>query len=114
VDSGDVLKITATVSNPTSGHLKVANSAQCPFAVRVYPDSIKQLEFPVPGAVCYNARTTDLAPGDSLALSRTLSATDLAQYPPGLYGIAVTIAMDESNSMSMAVGSLRLPLSSKP
>ena len=114
LDSGGVLKITTHVSNPTSVHLQVANSPQCPFSVRIYPDSIEQVSGPVPGAICYNARTTDLAPGDSLILSRIFSATDLAQYTPGLYSIEVTVALDTISTASVEDGTVRLPLSSKP
>ena len=117
VDSGGVLKITVTVLNPTGVHLKLADAPQCPFDVRIFPDSTGQamtgfgtiLSTSCPTA----ASTTDLAPHDSLIVSRTFSPTDLTQYTPGLYGLNVTIGTTTTITTGWS-GAVRLPLSSKP
>jgi hypothetical protein len=114
LDSGGVLRVRLTISNPTRVHLQVANSPQCPFAVHLYPDSVQQFEIPALDAFCYNARTTDVAPGDSLVLSRLLSPTDLSQYAPGRYIIEATVALDNFNTASVIDGAVNLPLSSQP
>ena len=112
-DSGGVLKIAVTVSNPTSVHLLVANSPQCPFAFRIFPDSTGE-PLVASGASCPSgAGMTDLAPGDSLILPRTLLATDLTQYAPGTYGVNVTVGTG-TTIVSAWGGAVRLPLSSKP
>ena len=117
LDSGGVLKINVTVSNPSSVHLQVSNAPECPFDVRIFADSTGQAMVgfgTILGATCpSSAKTTDLAPRDSLILTRTFSATDLTQDSPGLYGINVTVG---SNTVIVTGwgGAVRLPLSSKP
>ena len=113
LDSGGVLRIRLAISNPRGVHLQVANSAECPFAVHLYPDSVQQFGIPALDAFCYNARITDVAPGDSLVLSRLLSPTDLSQYPPGRYIIEATVVLDHFNTASVIDGAVSLPLSSK-
>ena len=60
-----------------------------------------------------NARVTDVAPGDSLVLTRPLLPTDLSQYPPGRYIIEATVVLDNFNTASVIDGAVSLPLSSK-
>lgn len=113
VDSGGVLQIAVVVSNPTGVHLQMANSPQCSFAFRIFPDSTGE---PVtdPGGSCPSSTSaTDLAPGHSVTLIRTLSVSDLAQYAPGMYGINVTVRTTTATTTAWA-GTVRLPLSSKP
>ena len=113
VDSGGVLKITVVVSNRWGVHLQMANSPQCPFAFRIFPDSTGEyLVQTGPGCPASGA-ATDLAPGDSVRLSRMLSATDLTQYTAGTYGINVSVATNTGTTTAWA-GAVKLPLSSKP
>ncbi len=113
VDSGGVLKITVTVSNPTRVQLQVSNSAECSFAVRIFPDSTGE-EMAASGASCASdGKTTDLAPGGSLILSRTFTAGDLTQYTAGQYGINVTVGTPTSVVTGWG-GAVKLPLASKP
>lgn len=112
-DSGGVLKITVTMSNRTSVHLQVPTSPQCPFAVRIFPDSTGEFIVASGTGCTSTANTTDLAPGDSLALTRVFSATDLTQYAPGTYGINVTVGTN-TETVTAWGGAVRLPLSSTP
>jgi len=113
VDSGGVLKITVVVSNPNGVHLQMASSPQCPFAFRMFADS-SGAAFVETGAGCpASGDRTDLAPGDSVRLSRILSPTDLTQYAAGTYGINVTVLANTTTTTAWA-GAVRLPLSSKP
>jgi hypothetical protein len=112
VDSGGVLKITVTVTNPTRVSLQVFNSADCAFAVRIFPDSTGE-PMSATGASCASDGTTvNLAPGGSLILSRTLSASDLTQYAAGQYGINVTVETPLYRIVGWG-GAVKLPLASK-
>ena len=52
LDSGGVLRIRVTISNPTRVHLQVANSPECPFGVHLYPNSVQQFGIPALDAFC--------------------------------------------------------------
>lgn len=111
VDSGGVLTITAIVANRSGIHLKVVNAPECPFALRIFPDATGEFMVAT-GVMCPStASTTDLAPNDSLVLSRTLSAFDLMQYQPGTYGINVTVGTTTALVTAWG-GAVKFPLSS--
>jgi hypothetical protein len=112
-DSGGVLKITVVASNRSSVHLQVSQAPQCPFALRIFPDSTGEFMVAT-GAMCPSATSTiDLAPSDSVVLSRTLAPSDLTQYAAGLYGINVTVGTT-SELITAWGGAVRLPLISRP
>lgn len=113
IDSGGVLRVLVSVWNPSSVHLQVMRSAQCPFAVRIFADSageqIVESGPPCPGA----STTTDLAPGDTVWFSRTLSAAELAGNAPGLNAVNVTVGT-KTGIVTTWGGMVRLPLASRP
>ena len=113
VDSGGSLRIVAVVSNRTTVHLQVAVPPQCPLAVAIFPDSTGGAGMVRSGTptCAASASTTDLAPGDSVIISRTLLANELFQYSPGLYAIDVTV-VSKMAMVSVWSGDVRLPLRS--
>lgn len=56
---------------------------------------------------------TNLAPGDSVVLTRILSTADLTQYSAGQYGVNVTVGTP-TYTIGAWAGAVKLPLASKP
>ena len=112
-DSGGVLRITVVASNPSRVHLQMISSPQCPFTVRIFPDSTGALVGGTGPGCPSSTGTTDLAPGDTVYLSRIFAANDLAQYAPGEYGINVTVGTT-TDTTTVWGGAVTLPLNSRP
>lgn len=103
------LQITVSVRNQTTSHLGAVISSSCPFAVKFFPDST--------GAYAYNGvvacpaggSTLDLAPGDSVVLTRVFSADSLASFASGTYGINVLVSTN-GGFIGVWGGVIQLPL----
>jgi hypothetical protein len=113
MDSGGALRIAAVVRNPTNVHLQVAVPPQCQLGVAMFPDPTGAgIVGPGMAPGCESsASTTDLAPGDSVIVSQTLLASDVAWYAPGMYAVNVTV-VSKTTTVVVWGGDVRLPLSS--
>ena len=109
------LEVSASAANHwTSIDFRVNTGPQCP-RVFFYADSSSAV-FASAGCLMgttIGAQTTDLAPGDSIAIRRVFLASDLASYPSGLYHIWVEVSTDRL-SIDMPTGMVRLPLTNAP
>jgi hypothetical protein len=114
LDTAGSLRITVTAFNQTHVHLHVAASPQCPFSVTMFRDLTGQYMLgsgTTIGACSSSVGTTDLAPGDSLSLTRLFSANDLRPFTEGTYGVRVTVGTGTAMTTAWG-GAVRLPLNS--
>ena len=94
VANGEV-NVTVLVLNRAGVHLEMVGPPQCSVGVSFFPDPSGQpmtMGSPSTGTCMSAASTFDLAPGDSVWLSRSVPASDLARYAPGTYGVNATVA----------------------
>lgn len=110
---GQDLEVSALLRNSTKSHILLANGAQCPLFVRLFPDPTGEASGSLdPSMGCPSGGPTiDLAPGDTTVLTRTLPAATLASFAQGKYGInvAVTTTTDLIGTWG---GTVLLPLGS--
>lgn len=108
------LKVTALVTNKTSVHLRLGAGPACPLYVDIFPDSTgEQMGIGNPDPCAPATETVDMAPGDTITLTRLVSPSDLAAYAAGVYGVNVGIT-DGRYSSTVWVGAIRLPLNPTP
>jgi len=90
---GQDLEVSALLRNSTQSHILLVNGAQCPLFVRLFADPTGEPSGSLDGSMACASRgpTLDLAPGDTVALTRTLPADILASFAPGKYGINVVV-----------------------
>ena len=110
-----VLEVSVVLHNTTTTHFKVASGAGCPLFVQLYLAPTGQYTGSADASMACPAGspTFDLAPSDSVILTRTFRSDSLATYPPGNYGINVMVTTTTVVIGKMA-GNVRLPLSSVP
>jgi hypothetical protein len=110
-----VLEVSAILRNPTTTVFKVATGPNCPLFVQLYPAPTGQYVGQLNGSMACSpsSPTFDLAPNDSVILTRTFRSDSLATYAPGNYGINVAVTTTTAVIGKMA-GNVILPLSSVP
>lgn len=108
------LQVAALVTNTTSVHIRLAAAPACPLYVNIFPDSTgEQMGFRNPDPCPAATETVDMAPGDTVTLTRLVPASALAAYAAGVYGVNVGIT-DGGYSSTTWAGAVRLPLAPTP
>jgi hypothetical protein len=108
------LQAAALVTNTTSVHIRLATAPACPLYVNIFPDATgEQMGFSNPNPCPVATETVDMAPGDTVTLTRLVPASDLAAYAAGVYGVNVGIT-DGGYSSTTWAGAIRLPLAPMP
>jgi len=109
------LEVTATVWNPSASHILLAVAPECPLVVWVFPDPTGAAMGSVDrskGCASVGA-TRDLAPGDTVVVTRTVGADELASLPAGTYG--VNAALTTTTAITGVWGGVvQLPLTNAP
>ena len=105
------LQIAVSLRNQTSVHLGATINSSCPFAVRFFPDSSGAYAYIGVVACPAGGSTLDVAPGDSVVLTRLFSADSLATLASGTYGINVLVGTN-TGSIGVWGGAIQLPLMS--
>ena len=108
---GNDLEVSALLRNSTKTHIGVAVGAQCPLFVRIFPDPTGEQSGALDASMgCPSgAPQLDVAPSDSLVLTRILSTDELRSFPPGAYGINVAVTTT-AGLMGGWAGAVQLPL----
>jgi hypothetical protein len=104
-----MLKVSVTLHNYTSVHLQAVVSASCPFAVRIFPDSTGAYEYIGVNACPAGGSALDVAPADSVVLTRMISADSLATFARGTYGVNVLVGTT-TGAIGAWAGAIQLPL----
>jgi hypothetical protein len=110
---GQDLEVSALLRNSTKTHIVVATGAVCPLFVRIFPDPTGEPSgsLDLSMACPSGSATVDLAPTDTLVLTRVVSADSLASFAPGNYGVNVAITTSTA-VMGGWAGAILLPLGS--
>jgi hypothetical protein len=109
------LEVTAKGWNPTTSHILLAVAPECPLVVWVFPDPTGAAMGSVdPSKGCASVGTTrDVAPGDTVVVTRTVGADAFASLPAGTYG--VNVALTTSTAITgVWGGAVQLPLTNAP
>jgi hypothetical protein len=108
---GQDLEVIALLRNSTKSHILLVNGAQCPLFVRLFLNPTGEPSGAVdPSMGCKSGgQTLDLAPGDTVALTRVLPADTLASFAAGKYGINVVVTTTTVVSAAWG-GAVLLPL----
>lgn len=114
VSNGGVLslEVSASVGNPTAVHFRVSAASQCP-SVRIFSDPTGEFKLSSGPACPADGPTLDLAPRDSVVLTRVFPSDSLASFSPGLYGVNVQVTTDRA-LVGVWAGTVRLPLANTP
>ena len=112
-NGGQDLEVSALLRNSTKTHIGVATGALCPLFVRIFPDPTGEPSgsLDLSMACPSGSATVDLAPTDTLVLTRVLPADSLASFAPGNYGVNVAITTSTA-VMGGWAGAILLPLGS--
>jgi len=104
-----VLEVSVTLHNYTTTHLQAVVSADCPFAVRLFPDSSGAYEYIGVVGCPAGGSELDIAPADSAVLTRVFRADTLATFAPGKYGVNVLVGTP-TGTIGAWGGAIQLPL----
>jgi len=115
VGSAHTLEVLVSLYNPTAVHLKVRTGAQCPVFVQLIPHPAPddQGSLDASMACAFQGSVIDVAPRDSVLLTRVLDADSLNALPPDRYGVNVAVTTSDYVIGTWA-GTVELPLSSSP
>jgi hypothetical protein len=110
---GQDLEVSVLLRNSTKTHIGVATGTLCPLFVRIFPDPTGEPSgsLDLSMACPSGSATVDLAPTDTLVLTRVLPADSLASFAPGNYGVNVAITTT-TDVMGGWAGAILLPLGS--
>jgi hypothetical protein len=109
------LEVTATLWNPSTSHILLAVGPECPLVVWVFPDPTGEFMGSVdPSKGCASiGATRDVAPGDTIVLTRTVGADAFASLAAGTYGVNVAVTTNTA-IMGGWGGAVHLPLTKAP
>jgi len=108
---GSNLEVSASLRNATASRIRVAVGAQCPLFVRLFLDPTGEPAGSLDSSMAcvLGASTIELAPGDTAALTRVLSADTFVSFAPGTYGVNVAVTTS-SGLLGVWAGAVQLPL----